>query len=272
MVHRCFCFVSPIRILMPPIFFELMMFRHFEMSSNSTAVIMVIYSPGFLVYVYPRPNSSGFVANPKNTSEKNVGLYSDDSLAVINTKSGRLHDKERKELIRIFDDLGLKITKLTNQDRTDFLDLTLDLTNGTYKPYRKPNDEPLYINLSSNHPPTIIRKLPESINRRINKLSSNKNTFYAAAPIYNGARQRSNFNTQLEYEPPNTNTNTQRSRQRNVICFNPPYSKHVKTNIVLDFLQLIDKHFPPNNKLSKLFNRHTARKLQLQRKHKILHH
>ena len=62
-----------------------------------------------------------------------------------------------------------------------------DLTNGTYKPYRKPNDEPLYINRSSNHPPSIIRELPGSINRRINKLSSNKDTFYTAAPIYNEA-------------------------------------------------------------------------------------
>ena len=44
-----------------------------------------------------------------------------------------------------------------------------------------------------------------------------------------------------------------------MIWFNPPYSKNVKTNIARDFLQLIDKHFPPNNKLSKLFNRHTIR-------------
>ena len=30
---------------------------------------------------------------------KNVGLYRDDDLAVINTKSGQLCDKERKELL-----------------------------------------------------------------------------------------------------------------------------------------------------------------------------
>ena len=32
---------------------------------------------------------------------ENVGLYHDDGLAVVNTRSGRLCDKERKELIRI---------------------------------------------------------------------------------------------------------------------------------------------------------------------------
>ena len=38
-------------------------------------------------------------------------------------------------------ELGLSITALTNQQRTNFLDITFDLANDTYKPYRKPNDE-----------------------------------------------------------------------------------------------------------------------------------
>lgn len=45
---------------------------------------------------------------------------------------------------------------MTNQQRTNFLDLAFDhtkgQTKGTYKPYRKPNDNPVYINYSSNHP------------------------------------------------------------------------------------------------------------------------
>ena len=69
---------------------------------------------------------------------ENVGLYRDDGLGVVNTQSGRLCDKERKELIRIFNDFGLKITVQTNQQRTNFLDLALDLTEGIYKSYRKP--------------------------------------------------------------------------------------------------------------------------------------
>ena len=123
----------------------------------------------------------------KDRFGEDVGLYRDDGLAVINTKSGRLCDKERKELIRIFDDFGLKITVLTNQTRTNFLDLTFDLTNGTYRLHRKPNDEPLCISSSSNHPPCIIHELPKSINRRINQLSSNKDMFDVAAPTYNEA-------------------------------------------------------------------------------------
>ena len=43
------------------------------------------------------------------------------------------------------------------------------------------------------------------------------------------------------------------------LWYNPPYSKNVKTNVAQTFLNLIDKHFPPSNKLHKLFNRHTVR-------------
>ena len=95
-------------------------------------------------------------------------------LVLLDTKSGRLSDKARKDLTHAFNELGLNITAQANQLSTNFLDITFDLSNGTYKPYRKPNDEPLYINRHSNHPPPIIRELPISVNKRINSLSCNK--------------------------------------------------------------------------------------------------
>jgi hypothetical protein len=190
-----------------------------------------------------------FILNSlQNLFGKDIGLYRDDGLAVLNTKSGRLGDKARQTLTRAFNDLGLNITTLTNQQTTNFLDVTFDLSNNLYKPYRKPNNEPLYINRSSNHPPPIIRELPKAVNKRINALSCDRQTFDRAAPTYNDALSKSNFNVQLEYEQHN-NTNKRQTRQRNVLWYNPPYSKNVKTNLAHNFLQLIDKHFPPNNKL-----------------------
>ena len=181
----------------------------------------------------------------KDVSEKNIGLYRDDGLALIQTKSGRLSDKARKDFIQTFNDFGLKITAQANQQLTNFLDLTLNLTDSTYKPYRKPNDKPLFINRSSNHPPSIIRQLPLSINRCINTLSCDKQAFDSTAPLYNDALKHSNFNTQLTYN--RTPNNPRRNRQRNTIWYNPPFNKNVRTNIAHDFLQLIDKHFPPVN-------------------------
>ena len=76
--------------------------------------------------------------------------------------------------------------------------------------------------------------------------------------------KRSDFDTILTYttdRDPNAYANDrhQRNRQRNVIWYNPPYSRNVKTNVAQNFLQLIDKHFPTTNKLYKIFNWHTVR-------------
>ena len=159
---------------------------------------------------------------------------------------GRLSDKARKDLTHAFNELGLNITAQANQLSTNFLDITFDLSNGTYKPYRKPNDQPLYINRHSNHPPPIIRELPISVNKRINSLSCNREVFYNAAPLYNHALKHSNFDFHLNYESPPThrNTSTRQNRQRNVIWFNPPYSKNVKTKLHATSYDSLTNIFP----------------------------
>eukprot|EP00117_Sycon_ciliatum_P035757 scpid105136/ scgid0243/ len=72
----------------------------------------------------------------------------------------------------MFNSLGLKITIQANLKSVDFLDITLDLRTGKYRPYRKPNDRPLYVHHKSNHPPIIIQNLPSSISRRLTDISS----------------------------------------------------------------------------------------------------
>ena len=193
---------------------------------------------------------------------KDVGLYRDDGLAVLNTKSGRLGDKARQDLTRAFNDLGLNITTFTNQQSTNFLDVTFDLTNNSYKPYRKPDNEPLYINHSSNHPPHILRELPKSINKRINTLSCEKQTFEQSAPTYGDALSKSNFNAQLEYEQQN-NTIANDTKD-NVTSFGtsdvqPTLQQKRQDKFSAELFTTDDKHFPPNSKLNKLFNKHTVR-------------
>ena len=58
---------------------------------------------------------------------------------------------------------------------------------------------------------------------------------------------------------PNQTHRTRKNRQRNIIWFNPPYSKNVETNVGKCFLSLIDKHFPKSNPLHKIFNRNTIK-------------
>ena len=89
-------------------------------------------------------------------------------------------------------------------------------------------------------------------------LSSDKETFQDAAPTYQTALGHSNFAHKLEYMP-NVTHQPRRNRQRNIIWFNPPFSKNIKTNIARNFLDLVDTHFPAGHKLHKIFNRNTVK-------------
>ena len=52
---------------------------------------------------------------------------------------------------------------------------------------------------------------------------------------------------------------TKKNRKRNIIWFNPPCNKNVKTNIGKIFLKLVEKHFSKSNKFHKIFNRNTLK-------------
>ena len=136
----------------------------------------------------------------------------------------------------------------------DYLDVTFNLNDGTYQPYRKENDETIYINAKSNHPPNIIKQLPISVEDRLRNLSSNKKVFEQAVPYYKDALERSGFTHKFEYKKKETPKQS-RQRSRKIIWFNPPFSKSVSTNVAKDFLKLVDKHFSRNQKLKKIFNR-----------------
>ena len=107
----------------------------------------------------------------------NIGLYRDDGLGILKNKSGPQADRVRKDITKHFKNHGLNITIQTNLKIVNYLDVTFNLTNETYCPYRKPNDTPLYINTQSNHPPNIIKQLPKAINDRISDISCNKDEF-----------------------------------------------------------------------------------------------
>ena len=123
----------------------------------------------------------------------NVGLYRDDGLAVVRNLSGPQTDRLRKRMVQCFKDNGLQITVEINLHVTDFLDVTLDLPGDKYHPYRKPNNELLYINTASNHPPSITKQLPNMINRRISDISCNEHEFNKAKTAYEEALAKSGF-------------------------------------------------------------------------------
>ena len=190
----------------------------------------------------------------------NIGLYRDDGLSVFENLSGPQAERIKKEFQKVFNDNGLKIVIKCNLKVVNYLDATFNLNDGSYKPYKKPNDETLYINAKSNHPPNIIKQLPISVEDRLRSLSSSKQIFDEAAPHYQNALDKSGFDHKLQYRNGiNQTKNSSRNRSRNIIWFNPPFTKSVSTNVAKEFLSLVDKHFPGTHKYKKIFNRNNVK-------------
>ena len=84
-------------------------------------------------------------------------LYRVDCLAIIKYKNKQDLENIKKQTIKIFKDIGFSITIDTGMTRCNFLNITLDLANSCYMPYRKENSSIRYIIFNSNHP-TIIRE------------------------------------------------------------------------------------------------------------------
>ena len=167
----------------------------------------------------------------------------------------------RNRVIKIFKDCGLKITIKGNLKTVNFPDVTFRLHKNTYKLYRKPNNQSVYINVNLNHSPTTKRELPESIGKRLLELSPNKEMFDKAIPPYNDGLKKSGFKENFVYTPKITTSNIldKKQRKRKIICLNPPYSVNVITNIGKIFVSLLKKHFPKMNKLHKIFNKNNIK-------------
>ena len=198
-----------------------------------------------------------FLLSKLSSLNLNVGLYQDDGLAVCYLKP-RLAELERKKLCKIFQDYGLRITSLANAKNVDFLDINLDLERDIYKPYMKPNDISVYVHVQSNHPKSVLKNIPLSVNKRLNLISSSKEVFEEAIPPYQEALRKSGHSFELNYSLQNI-SGGRKNRKRKIIYFNPPFSMNVKSKIGEEFLGLISKHFPKNNPLSNIINKNTVK-------------
>ena len=60
----------------------------------------------------------------------------------------------------------------------------MNLDTGRYRPYRKPDNMPVYINRKSNHLPIITKEIPKAIAKQISDISSSEVVFNESIPIY----------------------------------------------------------------------------------------
>ena len=145
--------------------------------------------------------------------DDNVGLYRDDGLATC-TKSPKQVEAIKKEICKIFKHSSLQITIEANKTVVDFLDITLDLRTAIYKPYQKPNSNLTYIHKQSNHPPSINKNLPESINKRLSTNSKNAQIFNEPCPPYTEDLKKNGYNRNLQFDRTCTDKNNDKNRTR----------------------------------------------------------
>jgi hypothetical protein len=107
------------------------------------------------------------------THGNKFGLYKDDGLGIIKA-TPRQVEIIKKDQCALFNKHGLKITIEANKKIVNFLDVTLNLNTGKYHHYSKPNNTPLYVHSKSNHPHSVLRNIPLSINKRLTEISSDQ--------------------------------------------------------------------------------------------------
>ena len=142
----------------------------------------------------------------KHINKNHIELYRDDGLAIL-----------KKKIQKLFKEKYLGIIVQCNFKITNYLDITLNLNDGSYRLYRKPNEERNYIHVNSHHHPSIIKKVPRSNERRLSVLSSSKNIFQESAVYYEKCLKNSGYKTKLQYQQPKENN--QNKKKKNVTLF-----------------------------------------------------
>ena len=146
-------------------------------------------------------------------NKKNFGLYRDDGLAVLKNKSGPQSRRVKKNIQKIFKKHGLDIIIHCNTKIVNYLDVTFNLNDGAYQPYAKPNNEIKYTHKDSNHPTSVIRQIPLSIESRLSTQSLGEKVFQEAVPPYQKALQKSGYRHTLTYKrPKNDNNSTNKNK------------------------------------------------------------
>ena len=119
------------------------------------------------------------------------------------SKTKVVHNRDliKEDFQKIFRGNGLNIGIKCNLKIADYLDATLNLLNNSYKTFSTPNNEINYkTHKESNHPPSITKQVPISIESRLSSLSSNEKTFNESAPINQEVLKKSGFNFKLKYQ------------------------------------------------------------------------
>ena len=96
-----------------------------------------------------------------------------------------------------------------------------------FKPYNKTNNIPRYVNAKLNHPPSMLKEIPKSVSKRILSSSCNEQVYNVVATIGSNIFDKCGYSEKLTLEKEQY-THKRINRGRNIIWYNPTFSKNVK--------------------------------------------
>ena len=141
-----------------------------------------------------------------------VGLYRDDGLAAVRGSKSDV-DRIRKQFTAMMKEEGLNITVEGGSQSVDFLDVVLNLNDGSHHPFVKPNTNTKYVSTSSNHPDSVLSKIQEGVCKRLSFNSSDAEKFHHHSAHFDIALKEAGHPGDMKYIP-NIEEGKRKNRQR----------------------------------------------------------
>ena len=87
----------------------------------------------------------------------------------------------------------------SKQNDSRFPRRSIELKRTNIRTYRRPSNEPVYINKQPNHPPKIIADIPKAISKRLTNKSCSKSIFDRNVDKYQAALENSGSDEKITY-------------------------------------------------------------------------
>ena len=115
-------------------------------------------------------------------------------------------------------DFVLEIEAESNLRIVNYLDVTLNLNDGSFRPCDKSDDIIQYIK-EFNHPPNLIKHLPASIEKRLSNNSFDEKIFQESAIYYEDTLNKAGYLDKVVFHAPSASNqeNKNKNCQRNVL-------------------------------------------------------
>ena len=118
---------------------------------------------------------------------KNIDMYKDDGLGVFQQTCSIHIERPKKNVTKIFNDIGFKRTIDIDTISNNFLDKSLDLLTNKHQVYSKPNSKTTRINKHSNHTTVVKKQLTKMVESRLSDASKNEDTFNTTKNVFQTA-------------------------------------------------------------------------------------